>query len=346
MLDLNFLRRGIETLAICLVAASVQLILVPAMGWEVSLTYSLAIGSIVWLTIEAGRRLAAPRGANAWPRGWRGLVLVVMACLLGYVLGSSIAAKLLGHPALWTQDLSVIKTSLLVTVLAGVGASAYFYSQAKGATLQAAKESADRLAVQSQLQRLSSQLQPHMLFNTLANLRALITTQPELAVAMLDQLNAFLRINLKASRQTLHTLDEEIQAIEAYLSLMRVRLGDRLAVVFEIPDDLKSQLILTLLTQPLVENAILHGIEPCVPGGTIWIRAERQGDTIQVAVINTGMPLDPAAPPTGNGIGQALVKERLRREYGESTTYSLASGTYLDHACTITKMTWPLNPAI
>lgn len=342
-MDLQTLKRLIETVALCLVIASVQALLLPTVNFDVSLVYSLAIGLVTWLVIELGRRLFFPNPETGWPRGLAGPILVLLACLTGFLVGSSLAAKWFGHPALWQQDPFVLKTSLIVTVLAGVGASTYFYLQGKNACLSAAKETSDRLAVQAQLQRLSAQLQPHMLFNTLANVRALVSTQPEQALAMLDRLNTLLRTSLQAARVTEHALAQEFGALNDYLALMQMRLGQRLTVQLDLPDALREEPILTLLAQPLVENAILHGIEPSVPGGTVWVTARLNGAQVQLDVCNTGQALLERTNTSQESVGLNLVRERLQQQWGPSASLSLETAIIDAQSCTRARMCWPLR---
>jgi two-component system sensor histidine kinase AlgZ len=151
-----------------------------------------------------------------------------------------------------------------------------------------------------------------MLFNTLANLRALIGTDPERAVAMLDRLNDFLRATLKASRSEAtsgrHTLSDEFARLRDYLELMAVRMGPRLRYTLELPETLSHQSVPPLLLQPLVENAVMHGVEPSAHGAQIKISTQRRGSTVVIKVSNS----TPAGVGTrGHGLALANVRERL-----------------------------------
>ena len=134
-------------------------------------------------------------------------------------------------------------------------------------------EAARRAAAENQLKLLESQLEPHMLFNTLANLRVLIGIDPPRAQAMLDRLIAFLRATLNASRSTLHPLATEFERIGDYLALMGMRMGPRLQSQLSLPDALRDVGVPPLLLQPLVENSIKHGLEPQIAGGRIEVDA-------------------------------------------------------------------------
>lgn len=133
-----------------------------------------------------------------------------------------------------------------------------------------------RHAQEARLKLLETQLEPHMLFNTLANLRALIAVDAERAQQMLDPVIAYLRATLHASRAATHPLQAEFDRLRDYLKLMAIRMGPRLAYALELPPALAAAPVPVLLLQPLVENSIKHGLEPKVQGGRITVRA--QGD--------------------------------------------------------------------
>ena len=154
-----------------------------------------------------------------------------------------------------------------------------------------------------------------MLFNTLANLRALIGLDPPAAQQMLDRLNAYLRATLNASRATQHALSAEFSRLADYLDLMALRMGPRLQVTLDLPDALADVPVPPLLLQPLVENAIQHGLEPRVPGGALTVRAWRQGEHLMLEVADTGVGFDPAdVRPDRFGLTQ--VRERVATAYG------------------------------
>ena len=161
-----------------------------------------------------------------------------------------------------------------------------------------------------------------MLFNTLANLRVLITLDPPRAVQMLDHLNRYLRVTLSGSRAVAHPLSAEFDRLRDYLELMSIRMGPRLRYTLELPDDLRDVPVPPLLLQPLVENSIRHGLEPQVEGGEIVVRARRESKAsagklqIAIEVRDTGVGLGAAPPSEGSGFGLAQVHERLATVYG------------------------------
>jgi len=210
----------------------------------------------------------------------------------------------------------------------GSAMTLYFYLAGKSTHLQAELERSQRQHAQAQLRLLESQLEPHMLFNTLANLRVLIGVDPARAQSMLDHLIAYLRSTLVASRADTHTLAQEFERLADYLALMAVRMGPRLRVTLDLPDALRGVPIPPLLLQPLVENALTHGLEPEVEGGHIAVRARPSADgrSLQLQVADTGKGLHPTpATAAGTGFGLLQVRERLATAYGPEGTLTLAA---------------------
>ena len=260
-------------------------------------------------------------------------LLVPLCVVLGYAIGLSLAAALLGHSIDWFGAGSprLVLGYLLLSLLAGGALSYYFMSREQLASASeemalasARTETAQRQATESQLKLLQTQLEPHMLFNTLANLRALIATNPIAATEMLDRLNAYLRATLSASRATTHSLQAEFERLRDYLELIAVRMGPRLQYSLELPPELAQCPVPTLLLQPLVENAIGHGLEPKVEGGLITVRASRSADRLTLEVQDSGIGLarDDAAT---DGFGLSQVRERLASAYGELASFELHS---------------------
>lgn len=179
-----------------------------------------------------------------------------------------------------------------------------------------------------------------MLFNTLANLRVLIAQDPPRAQAMLDRLIAFLRATLDASRSGSHSLSAEFGRIDDYLELMQTRMGTRLSRRLDLPDELGRLPVPPLLLQPLVENAIKHGLEPKVAGGWIRVSAQREGSTLVLSVRDTGAGIgsigsiegiDDAsldgAPPDRSRFGIQQVRERLAALYGKTASLELVAAS-------------------
>ena len=201
-------------------------------------------------------------------------------------------------------------------------------------------DQARRLANESRLKLLEAQLEPHMLFNTLANLRVLIATDPTRAQDMLDRLISFLRATLSASRSTQHSLQNEFDRLRDYLDLMAVRMGPRLTYELDLPENLSTRQIPTLLLQPVVENSIKHGLEPKIEGGLIRVQARQIGQQLQLQVTDSGV--GPADNPSGSGFGQSQIRERLASLHGDQAHMQFGPATNGVGACTT--ITLPLLP--
>lgn len=175
---------------------------------------------------------------------------------------------------------------------------------------------AGRLLSEARLRALQAQIEPHFLYNTLANVVSLIDTQPAQARRMLERFIDYLRASLAASRAEAATLGGELDLVRAYLDVLAVRLGPRLRYRIEAELDTRALPIAPMLLQPLVENAVMHGIEPKLEGGEIVVRASVAGDALCVEVGDTGMGLNGAPPRPGSGVGLANLRERVRQLHG------------------------------
>ncbi|GAC1604903.1 MAG: hypothetical protein NVS3B2_10890 [Ramlibacter sp.] len=313
------LRHFLQVLAFALAIATIQYAFLPERPYGPPVAYSLFITTITWAVIDLGRVLFPSSAETGWPRGVAGIALVAGGIVAGYLLGSTIADSLClyygWYPPGTSKQAGEQRTSILITVLAGITGSYYFYSANKSAYLERQMTQARRHASEAQLKLLESQLEPHMLFNTLANLRVLIGSDPVRAQQMLDHAIAYLRATLNASRTPTHTLQAEFDRLRDYLELMAIRMGPRLAYTLELPPELAHQQVPTLLLQPLVENSIQHGLEPKVDGGAVVVRARRDGHSLVLQVEDTGVGT-PHVPSSGQGFGLTQVRERLSTLYG------------------------------
>jgi sensor histidine kinase YesM len=181
-------------------------------------------------------------------------------------------------------------------------------------------EAAERGASEANLRALQAQIEPHFLFNTLANVTSLIHPQPDKAKLMLEQFIAYLRATLAATREERTTLGQEFEMMRNFLSILEIRMGNRLQVKLDLPDDLKTANMPPMLLQPLIENAIKHGLEPKIEGGSVTLKAEHIGDAMRVSVTDTGLGF---GTTSSNGIGLKNVRERVAKLYGEKGGVSI-----------------------
>jgi signal transduction histidine kinase len=307
----DLLNHGLKAVAVSLLIA-IGLSVGNIESFGINLLYSMCIGMLIWLLIESGQRALVRDWNRHWRRVW---IIVPLAVVLGYVGGTLLADQLLGTPsqAYWLLYPGKFFGLLLMSLGVGAAMSYYFMSREQLASERQRAEEALRQAAESRLRLLQSQLEPHMLFNTLANLRALIAVDAARALAMLDHLNAYLRATLSASRQQQHTLREEFARLHDYLELMAVRMGLRLRFHLDLPQELENATVPPLLLQPLVENAIRHGLEPKPEGGRLDVLAALQDGALCLEVRDNGVGM---APGTADGFGLAQVRERLDTVYG------------------------------
>ncbi|HEX7436965.1 MAG TPA: histidine kinase [Caldimonas sp.] len=293
--------------------------------WDLQFAYSESIGLSIWACTDFGRLLFKRDPDSDWPAGWRAFALQVGAVIVGYVLGTWIGDQYCGCSTfeLWRRSARAFAGYLVLCI--AVSASISFFFLARGRDQRRLRQiaTAQRDASEAQLKLLESQLEPHMLFNTLANLRVLIGIDPPRAQAMLDQLIAFLRATLSASREPFHALAAEFARLSDYLQLMQMRMGERLQTRLTLPAALADLPVPPLLLQPLVENAIKYGLEPHVGGGRIEVSAERVDGRILLRVRDTGAGLSGRAAAEGTRFGVAQVRQRLATIYGDAATLEL-----------------------
>jgi signal transduction histidine kinase len=321
-----------------------------------NLVQSVCIATMCWFSIDTLRiplakwkhRNAAPstpEAASHWP-GWPLMfIAIVIGTFIGFSVGSEIAGWILGRSGpgffrgSWRQAIAL----LLGSLVPGVVITYWFYSRETIAGKEAAIQTAKRQAAEHQLKLLESQLEPHMLFNTLANLRVLIGVDPPRAQAMLDQLISFLRATLNGSRVPQHSLRDEFARIADYFALMEIRMGNRLRTSFDLPEALADAAVPPLLLQPLVENSIKHGLEPSVAGGRIDVSAAAEGGELLLRVRDTGAGLSGAASD-GTRFGLVQVRERLATLYGTSASLTLSNAGDAEGG-TLATIRLPLQPA-
>lgn len=258
---------------------------------------------------------------------------IMLAIPTGFVAGSKLAS-LTGVPdvaALMLQDPVAMRRTILGAVLIGIVVTAFFlyFSRSRGVSEALERErrrAAEALQAETaaRLALLQAQIEPHFLFNTLANIQTLIKDEPDTAILILEKLNAFLRTSLRRSRNPSATVGEELEIVEALLAIAAARLGPRLDYEISAPAELRSVPLPPLLLQPLVENAIRHGVEPAVAGGSIRVDVRQGADALELMVTDTGAGLSSDAP---EGVGIANVRARLASLYGPRGKLQLYANT-------------------
>ena len=245
---------------------------------------------------------------------WQIVLLAAPVSLevLRLILGSRFDGHLyyLAPPNLWLGAVVLLATVLNVAIPIKIWNTA---------RIEHRLQEQETLLMQSRLQALANQINPHFLFNTLASISSLIRSQPETARTLIVKLSGLLRRLLRSQEQFV-TLKEELASIDEYLDIETVRFGPKLVVKKSISPDSLQLVMPSMLLQPLVENAIKHGIGQKLEGGEITIRSHREnGHTvIEVADDGHGMQPDEVDPKRSGGIGLQNVDERLRVIYGDN----------------------------
>jgi signal transduction histidine kinase len=322
-----------------------------------NLVYTALWSTLIGLAVT---KLAAPRGAHAFPLQLLGLT-VLTSNTIGFLIHGALAALRRFAPAAaenrsWTMracqvllieccavigftvpdallrgadpikallidgklapmlPMGLVVTAVTMVMLA---TNERRLVREKTAALQQQQiAEAGQLLAEARLRTLQAQVEPHFLYNTLANVVSLIGSEPERARQMLERLIDFLRASLAASRADAATLGAELDLAAAYLDLLGVRMGARLRWRIEADEACRATPITPMLIQPLVENAVMHGVEPKVEGGEIVVRAACEAGVLRIEVSDDGMGLGTAPPRPGGGHGLANLRERLRSLHG------------------------------
>lgn len=180
--------------------------------------------------------------------------------------------------------------------------------------------STEKQLVEAKLRMLQAQIEPHFLFNTLANVVSLIDPAPEKARLMLENFIAYLRGSLASSRTTNGTLAQEVKLLTHYLELLKIRMGNRLSFEIDVEPALLAEPMAPMLLQPIIENAIRHGLEPKVEGGFVKVIARRSGTRLVISISDNGLGFKPGADA---GIGLDNLRERLAVLYDGKAQLSI-----------------------
>jgi signal transduction histidine kinase len=301
----------------------------PAWWWHEAppfLATTLIIGAVFHAVFTAIERLASDRFL-AWANGKPSVLvslffaLTSIACVAaGLTLAWLILGSLPGMQRIdWTPQrswLSVAGACIFGSVLWGLWAWQQWH-----------EEQLKRQAQEAQLRLLQAQIEPHFLFNTLAHVQALMDCDPPGAKRMLEAFGDYLRASLSEMRCEQATVASEFRLLEQYLGLMQLRMEDRLSFRFELDPAAAALPLPPMLLQPLVENAIHHGIEPCCDRAEIVIGARVDGGQLRLEVRDSGQGLEAAKrrprASRGNGVALANIRERLAAQFDDRAGFLL-----------------------
>jgi hypothetical protein len=264
------------------------------------------------------------------PQTWMSLLSVIIVAVVsgaaaGMYIGITILENILHIPVNWPAA-TLVKT-IVAAMIFSAGFLYIFITRSRLKHRQELIEeeriknmSMQKEALEANLRMLQAQIEPHFLFNTLSNVISLIDTEPARGKAMLLDLTKYLRTSLSRTLPEKTTLGQEADMIKAYLSIQKIRMGERLNFKIDIPDMLRDLSFPPMLLQPLVENAVRHGLEPKIEGGEIFITAVRDHDRLRLEVADTGLGFSSFTP---NGVGLANVRERLNLLFGDQGKFMI-----------------------
>jgi two-component sensor histidine kinase len=190
---------------------------------------------------------------------------------------------------------------------------------------QAREAQLQRSLIEAELKALRAQVDPHFLFNTLNTIADLTTRNPQQAETMTERLAECFRYTLSRQERTLSTLDEELQFVRRYLDIEQVRFGERLQVHVDSDDEVRQERVPSLILQPLVENAVRHGLSAKPEGGMLRVTAKNDGEFLRLTVSDDGIGIASRVPER-HGIGLTNVRERLQGLYRERAEMSIGAG--------------------
>ncbi|MBC8440026.1 MAG: histidine kinase [Deltaproteobacteria bacterium] len=247
------------------------------------------------------------------------MALLTVCVVGGAILGSYIAGPLVHHKFSGLEG-QISPQMIFIGVILGFIISFGFIAREQylAFKLSANEEKLKRVSLEKEkmnadLKLLQAQVEPHFLFNTLSNILSLMDHEPQTGKKMLENLTQYLRTSLIQSRKPNNRLADEIYMIKTYLDIFKIRMGDRLSYRIDIPDQLLNFQIPPMILQPLVENAIKHGLEPKMDGGEIYITAFLEKEILTIEITDSGMGIQ---EKSATGVGTGNIKKRLKALYG------------------------------
>jgi sensor histidine kinase YesM len=216
--------------------------------------------------------------------------------------------------------MSILLLSLLITAMLAVMyrlRERQALAEAAVVRERARVEAAEHQIHLAQLKMLEAQIEPHFLYNTLANVISLVDSEPAAAKRMVERLIDYLRRAAAASSNGASTLGTQVELLRAYLDLIVLRMGSRLSYRVDVPGDLAALTLPPMLLQPLVENAIKHGLEPKVAGGQVTVAARRDDGLLRLIIADDGQGFPVTGTESARGLGLANLRGRLASLYGD-----------------------------
>jgi sensor histidine kinase YesM len=292
-----------------------------------SLRQNLISGLLLLATIAVADSLAVARRLDRR----RSIVLGVLLVTLGSALAVALRVWVYGRMPLVGENVTYLLGVWLIWTLIGSVGFALFYFTREDEQQQRllcdaeyAQQALGAQMLQARLSALQAQIEPHFLFNTLANVRRLYETAPSRGREMLSCLIDYLRAALPSMRSTSSTLGRELDLARSFLTILQMRMGERLQFAIAAEAGLLEAPMPPMVLPTLVENAIKHGLGPLPEGGRIDIHARRSGDDLEIEVRDTGVGFTASK---GSGVGLANTRSRLAGLYGARASLQLAAAS-------------------
>lgn len=317
----------ILSLALVVLAGLLRLSWFSPVWWKTVAIPLVCVGVVVGNTVLGAFRVLELGLAEAalerlrTSASWRcGLILNALAAagiLLGCAIGLALVHALYDR-AIWANlahPRRQIHVALFMLVLIVANVTAW--------SIRLRQLAKRRRATEVQLHLLQAQIEPQFLFNTLADVQGLLDHDPDRARQMLEEFTDYLRASLGQLRQADSTLASELDMTRCYLQLLQLRMGERLRFTIEASVQARAAVVPPLLLQPLVENAIRHGLEPKAEGGSVRIHAAVRNGRLELAVFDDGVGLTATGGKTGLALNN--IRARLQARHGIHATFTLAA---------------------
>jgi len=266
-------------------------------------------------------------GAKLWVRALYYSVIPIVAIFPGYMLAFWLLNIRDGMA--WLFDPSVIVSIVVLSMMISGVLLLVFIPRERAAKAEAAMAreqarvaAAEKETTDARFKLLEAQVEPHFLYNTLAHVVSLVDHEPKIAKRMIERLITLLRATASAATGAA-TLGGQVELLRAYLDILELRMGSRLTWSIDVPPDLAALRVPPMLLQPLVENAVKHGLEPNVDGGALTVTARRGGPRLVLEVADTGCGLGSTTEGVASGLGLANLRARLAALYGDAARLTI-----------------------
>lgn len=299
----------------------------PPYRWLASFVFNTTISLCIGFSVSLGLRLGLPPLQRRFPSRAANVVHHIVLAIPSTAVGAELAVRTieaLGGMRAGDLRFDVLRIGFVVVGIILAIDLTYERLRHRARRDELRAQEARREALRAQLRALQARTNPHFLFNSLNTAAGLIEEDPEAAERVLEKLSGLFRYTLRGTEVRWVPLREEVAAVESYLEVESVRLGERLRTELSIAPETEAILIPPLVVQPLVENAVLHAVGPRPAGGRIRLAAERRDSRLLLRVEDDGDGLG-SSPHRGSGTSLAELEERLELVYGGSAELTTAA---------------------